>query len=210
MLTLIGYPLAAGFVVESMDNSRKGYPTPLPPWYDWTTRYLIGIFTLLIDFVFFVLPLLVTGFLLFCASVGILVFNLREGVVLRDLLTVLGGAGGLVLLGLFLSGVAPVARLIYVDEGRIEEALSVAPLRRALNPLRRGAFWRSRLASLAAYLPVLVLGTALSLLARVSFAGQFVVLGALVWLTLSALLYAHLVVAQLYVAAEKAAFSGGR
>jgi hypothetical protein len=58
-LSIFGAPLAIGWVMESIDNSRKGYPTPLPPWFDWTSRYLIGLFTLLIDFTFFVLPLLV-------------------------------------------------------------------------------------------------------------------------------------------------------
>ena len=41
-LTLFGHPLAAGLVVEHMDNTRKGYASPLPPFYDWTTRWLMG------------------------------------------------------------------------------------------------------------------------------------------------------------------------
>ncbi len=37
LLTVIGYPWVAGLVIESLDNIRKGYPTPLPPWRDWGT-----------------------------------------------------------------------------------------------------------------------------------------------------------------------------
>ena len=61
MLTIVGYPLAEGLVVENLDNARKGFPTPLPPWREWFTRYITGLFALLIDFVFFFLPILVAG-----------------------------------------------------------------------------------------------------------------------------------------------------
>ena len=46
MLTLVGYPWGAGLVVESLDFTRKGFPTPLPPWRAWGDRYVIGLFAL--------------------------------------------------------------------------------------------------------------------------------------------------------------------
>ena len=73
MLTLVGYPWAAGLVVESLDNTRKGFPTPLPPWRDWFNRYIIGLFAALIDFIYFLLPLLAAGLLLFCIAVFFLI-----------------------------------------------------------------------------------------------------------------------------------------
>src|SRR5690349_11561146 len=68
MLSLIGYPWAAGFEMESLENTRKGFPSPLPPWREWSLRYLIGLFALLIDFLFFGLPVFAIGMLLLCVG----------------------------------------------------------------------------------------------------------------------------------------------
>ena len=51
LLSLIGAPLAAGFILDSYENSRRGYPTPLPPWTDWSLRAVGGFLGILIDFV---------------------------------------------------------------------------------------------------------------------------------------------------------------
>src|SRR5215210_7295314 len=72
-LTIVGYPWAEGWVIESLDNTRKGFPTPLPLWREWSVRYISGLFAVLIDFVFFLLPVLAVGLLLFCGAVVFLV-----------------------------------------------------------------------------------------------------------------------------------------
>jgi hypothetical protein len=202
--TLLGLPLAAGLIIESFDNSKRGYPTPLPPWSDPSTRYLAGIFALLIDFTFFVLPCMFAGLLAFC---GGLALTLAGGgpAVLRSALA--GGAVllGLLLLAFFMLSVAPLGRLRFADEGRIEQALSSATLRQALHPLTRPIFLRARMASLPAYLPALSLCGLIVALAQRNFPGQGLVFAALIWLSLAALVYAHLIVVQLYIAAEHAA-----
>src|SRR5215208_5925113 len=68
MLTVFGYPLAAGLVAESLDNTRKGFPTPLPPWREWFSRYLIGLFAVLIDILFFGMPIFGAGLLFLCVG----------------------------------------------------------------------------------------------------------------------------------------------
>lgn len=201
-LSVFGAPIAAGFILESYDNSRKGYPTPLPPWSDWTIRWLAGLFALLIDFTFFVLPLLIGGMLTVCAGIGLVaVAQSDPGALNTALLIILGIAGSVAGL-LFLIGVAPIGRLVFVDEGKIEEALSMAVVRRALAPDERKAFLYARLASLPAYMPALALGG--GGIALFNSMPQLSIWAVLVcaWLTLSAVVYAHLVTAQLYVAAE--------
>jgi hypothetical protein len=128
--TVVVYTWVAGFEIESLENTRKGFPTPLPRWSDWANRYVIGLLAVLIDIMFFVLP--VFGF------------------------------------GLLRETRRPAARAIYRS---------------------------ARLRSLPAYLPAVLLFAACWLVAW-----PFVL--ALIWLALSALCYAHLVVVQLYVAAD--------
>jgi len=190
MLTVVGYPWAEGLVIENLDNARKGFPTPLPPWREWFTRYITGLFALLIDFVFFFLPLLVAGLLLFCVAALFLVAGGTSG-----WLAVVGVAALIYELAMFAIGVAPVGRLIYVEDGYAEDALSIPPLRDRLRPGARRVYARARLQSLPAYLPALLL----------SVAGRFVPWPFslfVLWLICSALLYAHLAVVQLYAAAE--------
>lgn len=202
MLSLVGYPLAVGMVMVSMEHSRNGFPTPLPPWNDWTTRYLIGLFTLLIDFVFFGLPLALAGMLFFCIGLVTVVGPAVPPSVAGSALYLVSLVAGLVLLLFFCSSVAPVARLIFAQEGNIADALGRQPLRRALSNPGRRFFWRARLVSLPVYLPAGLLGLLLGALSRTVFPGQPIVLLLTGWLFLSALLYAHLAVVQIYVAAE--------
>lgn len=203
LLTVIGAPLAAGLVLESLENSRRGFPTPLPPWRgaDWSTRYLMGLFALLLDFFFFGMPLILALLLSFCLGSALVVSGAGD-----HLPALAAGLAGALLLFwglLFLSSVAPVARLIYAQQGQAEEALSSKPLRWALATRARGPFWRARLTSLPAYLPVLLLLLLLAMLLRQTFAGCAPLSVLLAWLAASALLYAHLIVVQLYVAAER-------
>ncbi|HEU4323376.1 MAG TPA: DUF4013 domain-containing protein [Roseiflexaceae bacterium] len=202
-LTVLGIPWTSGLVVESLDNGRKGYPTPLPPPGDWATRYLIGFFALIIDMVFFVLPLLLGGLVFGCLLLGSTVFANGAGLgVIGWLATALVG---LYLLTMFALGVAPIGRLLYSEEGRPEAAMSADTLRAALHPDTRRLFGQARLLSLPAYLPALALGVALWQALGSNIPGATPLALLLLWLALCALVYAHLVVAQLYAAAARAA-----
>lgn len=200
--TGVGLPLAAGFVMESLDNSRHGYPTPLPPLSDLSTRYIAGLLALLIDFAFFILPLFVGGLLLFCVSLAS-VIGAVPGTGAAGLPIWLGLFAGVWLLALFLAGVAPAGRLRFAREGHVEAGISGDTWRWTTAPASRGFFLRARLASLPAYLPAAGLGAAALALARIAFPGQAIVLVLAIWLIMAALVYAHLVVVQLYVAVER-------
>ncbi len=192
MATVVGYPWVVGLEVESMENTRKGFATPLPRWGDWANRYVIGLLAVLIDIMFFVLPVFGLGLLFLCGG-GILAIT---GVGWTTWLAPAGLAALLLyLLAMFAIGVAPVGRLIYAEAGNIEGALSARPLREARRPAARAFYRHARLQSLPAYLPALLL-LAISWLATWPFALL------LLWLALSALCYAHLAVVQLYVAAD--------
>ena len=193
--TVVGYPWVAGLQVESLDNTRKGFPTPLPRWNDWANRYVIGLLAVLIDLLFFVLPVFAFGLLFLCVG-GLLALN-RVGLVMW---LAPAGLAALLLyeLAMFGAGAAPIGRLIYAEAGQIEEALSARPLREALRPAARAIYARARLRSLPAYLPALLLAAASWLVGW-----PFALLS--LWLALSALCYAHLVVIQLYVAADREA-----
>lgn len=201
MLTIIGYPFAAGLVVESMDNTRKGYPTPLPPWGDWSSRFLIGVFAWLVDFLFFVLPVLAAGFLFFCVGIGSLIGQ-SEGFTAR-VTPLIFGALLLFHAFMFLTGVSSVGRLIFVEEGSPERAMSGESIREALRPGARAVYFRARLASLPAYLPAMALLAATGAVAQAPFNVAVPVMLLLTWLTLCALLYGHIAVAQIYAAADK-------
>lgn len=204
-ITGVGLPMAAGFVLESYDNSRKGFPTPLPPWTDWTTRWLAGLFALLIDFAFFVLPLLIGGLLLMCVSVALLVFGITAQEQVAPVLQVIGALCGAFILLMFLGSVAPAGRLRFVRDGKPEEAVSTETIRWPLGPRARGAFARARLASLPAYLPAALVAGAIYMIGRTPFPGQGAALAACLWLLLSAITYAHLIACQIYIGAEREA-----
>jgi len=67
-MSIVGAPFAGGWIIEYIDNSRKGYATPLPPWFDWSTRWIMGMFAWIIDFLFYVMPLMIAGVLFFCVA----------------------------------------------------------------------------------------------------------------------------------------------
>ncbi|MEI7770404.1 MAG: DUF4013 domain-containing protein [Chloroflexales bacterium] len=202
-LSLIGLPLAVGFVLDSIDNSRKGYAYPLPPWTDWTIRGLSGILAMLIDFIFFVLPIIAGGMLMICTSVGMLVAGAGGPAATSQALALLATLCAAVLLGVFLCGAAPLGRLLFAEDGRIEDALSMRPLRLATSRGSGPIFLRARLLSLPAYLPAALIAACVYATSRVSFPGQAIALLCAAWLMCSALILAHLVVGQLYVAAER-------
>ena len=195
MATVVGYPWVAGIEIESLENTRKGFATPLPRWNDWANRYVIGLLAVLIDIMFFVLPVFGFGLLFLCGA-GILAISGIEWttwVLPAGLVALL-----LYQLAMFALGVAPVGRLIYAEAGNIEDALSTRPLREVRRPAAWAIYWRARLQSLPAYLPALLLFAA-------SWLAAWPLALLLLWLGLSALCYAHLAVVQLYVVAEREA-----
>jgi hypothetical protein len=192
MATVVGYPWVAGLEIESLENTRKGFPTPLPRWSDWANRYVIGLLAVLIDILFFVLPVFGFGLLFLCGG-SVLALS---GIAATSWVVPAGLAALLLYqLAIFALGVAPIGRLIYAEAGSIEDALGARPLREARRPAARAVYRRARLQSLPAYLPALLLFTA-SWLVAWPLALIFT------WLGLSALFYAHLAVVQLYVAAN--------
>lgn len=200
-MTIIGLPLAVGFIMESYDNTRRGFPIPLPPWRDWTLRALTGIFALLIDLAFFLLPLMVGGLALGCSGLALVLA--AQTALLEPIISSIVALTGLVWLLFLLIGVAPVGRLIFAEEGQIERALSLETVRRALQPPYRAHFWRARLASLAAYLPAAVIAALTGWLITNNAPLLLIILAG--WLLCSAGIFAQLVGAQLYVAAERRA-----
>lgn len=199
----LGLPLAAGFVMESLDNSRRGFASPLPPPGNVTVRSLTGLFALLIDFAFLILPILIGTMLLFVTGIVMLLAGVTDETIIQRVTTSVVFGTGMVVVLLFLSSVAPAGRLRFAREGHIEDALRSATLRWTLGRANRRTFFRARLLSLVAYLPAVLLGTLVVGLARITFPGHMIVLGLGLWLILSAIIYAHLVVVQLYVSAER-------
>jgi hypothetical protein len=200
MCSLFGYPLAAGLVVESLDNTRKGFPTPLPPWVDLSTRYIIGLFAFLIDFFYFILPLFIAGVLFFCVGFGVVLTRTEP------IFTAITGFGGLVLmatlLGMFVASASPVGRLIFIQDSSPENAMSIKSLQEALRSKASGFYLRARLISLPAYLPAVLFATLLVLVIPSGLPLTWLFGMLLYWLTMSSLLYAHLIVIQIYAGAE--------
>lgn len=192
MLTVVGYPWGAGLVIESLDATRKGFPTPLPPWHAWGDRYVLGLLAVLIDLLFFGLPIFAIGLVFLCLSIIVLTANTAGAGWLGVVLLAVFGAYEL---AAFAASIAPIGRLRYVASGRVEDALGMATVHAALAPRARAVYGRARLQSLPAYGPALLLGIGTWL---VPWPWKFLGL----WLVLSALLYAHLATMQLYAAAE--------
>jgi hypothetical protein len=201
MASLFGYPLAAGLVVESLDNTRKGFPTPLPPWVDLSTRYIIGLFAFLIDFFYFILPLFVAGVLFFCVGFGVVLTRTEP------MFTAVTGFGGsfliALLLAVFFAGASPVGRLVFIQDSSPENAMSIKSLQEALRPKAWTTYLRARLISLAAYIPFILCITLLVLVIPSGLPLTWLIGLLLYWLTMSSLLYAHLIVMQIYAGAEQ-------
>lgn len=195
-LTIIGLPWPVGTVVVSLENTLKGFPHPLPPWNDWGTRYIIGFFTLLLDLVLFGFPLLLIG-LFACCALAISTISANP-VATEWVMTVMIGIIIAFQLLFFTLSIGPIGRYIFLREGRIEDAMSTRPFREALHPEVRRACMGMRLQSLPAYLPFLLCITLLWITLQIPFSGAWIVGLILVWLSLSALFYAHLAVVQLY------------
>jgi len=164
--TLLGYPLAEGYQVEYIDNARNGYPSPLPRWNDWGTKAVYGFFAAVIDFGYFVLPLLAAAAILVCSALALPVLGGASG--LRLLYSILAVAVGAWIGCAWLLSVSPIAKRRFVADGNLGTALSRAVLRESLALETRAVYLRARLLSAPAYLPAVVLLAATWLAARSS------------------------------------------
>jgi hypothetical protein len=185
-----------------MENTRKGFASPLPPFIDWSTRWLMGLFASLIDFLFYIMPLMVAALLFFCGGLTLLMRSSATGqeVLVWSFVVGLGGWW----LVMFLSGVSAVGRLVYLDDSGPERALTGFPLREAFRAGARGYYLRARIASLPVYIVPVALAMLFPTLLNVGgWIGQ---VGALVlaWLCLSSLVYANIVTMLVYHQVDQA------
>jgi hypothetical protein len=195
-MTLFGYPIGAGFIIAHLENTRKGYATPLPPLVDWSTRWLMGLFAVLIDFIFYALPAMVTTLLFFCWGLTLVMQRADESQ--SSVLWIFGIGLGLWWLVMFLSGVSAIGRLVYVDDSGAERCLSGYPLREAFRRRAWMYYAKARLHSIPLYfIPILI---ALCLPWVLNNGGSSAWIGGIVitWLFFSSLFYAHLVTMQIY------------
>lgn len=198
-LSGLGIPIAEGYQLESIENTNQGYPTPLPLWRDLGTKALQGVFGVVIDFAYFVFPLLVVGLIAFCGAIGVLVADLSSALI-RSLVLAAVVLGSLWWLAMWLSSVSPLAKRMLVSEGHPGAGLSAQVVRSAWEPLARPLWLRARLWSLPPYLlALLLLALAWWAAARTGWLGTL----PLLWLALATLFYARLVTIQLYAAAAR-------
>jgi hypothetical protein len=193
--TLVGYPIAAGFVVEHLDNTRKGYDRPLPPFVDWSTRWLLGFFAVLIEFVFYVIPAMVTGMVFFCFGLTLLMQQTTGQV---QTLWVFAGIFATWCFGVFMSGVSPIGRLVYVDDSGPERCLSGFPLRESFRRGARSRYFAARIQSLPLYIIPLLLLVSIPTIIDAGGIVAWVVGPTVIWLFWCSIVYAHLVVMQIY------------
>lgn len=196
-MTGVGMIVAEGYQIESLDNTRSGYPTPLPLWRDWGTKAIQGLFALVIDFFFFLFPVLFGGLLWACSA--IMVALIDASAALRPVGLIVMGAVVLWLVVMWLLGVSPIAKQFYVNDGLPKDALSSKVMRTALAAPGRGLYLRARLHSIPPYL------LAVAVLFMAWYAQRWGSIPALVilWLGLAVLLYARLVAIQLYQSASQ-------
>jgi hypothetical protein len=73
------------------------------PGFDWSTRWIMGMFAWIIDFLFYVMPLMIAGVLFFCVAFSAVLSN-SPGLA-GQLFAVLGAILALYLTFVFLSSV---------------------------------------------------------------------------------------------------------
>ena len=201
MLTLVGIIFPQGFLIEHLENSRRGFRTPMPLWHQWLDKAVMGLLAVVFDFVYFVLPIFVTLILLFCAIFPLL-FN--EDASSSLTVTVMVVVLGLVLGLSFALSLSQLAKVSFSRDGEIEQNIGGRLVRRALNPLNRGLYLQARLITLPLYIPALLLGGGLFvLISRLATPIWLVLLVA--WLMTSVLFWAWAVVGQVYLAAVQIA-----
>ncbi len=197
-LSLAGWPAVEGFQIESLDNSSRGFPTPLPRWTRLGDKTVTGIFALLIDFFYFVFPVLLSSMVFFC---GALFTSLSGNTGATSIIAAVAiGGTALYMLTAWLSGASPVGKQRYALEGELEQALSAGLIAELFGPPGRRLYLLARFRSMPFYVPAVAL---LSLAVWLATRSRLLALVA-GWLGLSTLLYARLITVQLYLASTRA------
>ncbi len=201
MLTIIGIVLPQGFLIEHLDNSRRGYRSPLPGWRQWSDKAVMGMLATMFDFVYFLLPIIAAMMALFCAIIPILFSDSMASVwATRLIMAVLGG---IILLSFSLS-FSPLAKIYFAKDGDVEQNVGRKMLTRARNPLTRHLYRQARVASLPAYGPAGISAAGLFMLIQRSTSNVWLTLG-VAWLTASLFFMAWLITGQIYLAAVEVA-----
>ena len=197
MLTILGVIFPQGLVIEHLENSRRGFRSPLPAWRQWGDKAVMGLLAVVFDFVYFIFPLLCTALLLFCAILPLVSGeNASSGLVS---VVIIAALGCMLLLSFSLS-LSPLAKVNFSKDGDIESNVGFRLIRRACSPLNRDLYWRARAVTLPLYIPALISGSAFAYyVQRLNSPMWLIVL--LAWLMLSTIFWAWLVVAQVYLAA---------
>lgn len=191
-LSLLGLPLADGFELESIDNIRRGFPTPLPRWAEWGNKAVMGAFGLVIDVFFFVFPMLVGGMVLLCAVLSSGAFG-NAAIGRSVAIVIVGFVLGYIGL-VWLSGAGISSKYYFVVEGDVAKAMQVSLVRQGLRTSGRSPYMTARLLSLPFYLLAVVLLLAAGWL--INRNGWTAVLVG--WLGCSSLFYARVVTIHLY------------
>lgn len=164
-LTVIGWPIASGYLVETLQLAEEGHLRRLPPWGRWGDQAVIGLIILVIDSIYVVvLPLFLVGGLTLCVSGFIcgltsVLSSGQGGGWPAGVLWLTWALGGLILAAYFVLSIGPMVRLIWLVDSRAESALT---LRWVLDVARQyfRDFWPARRVSALAYLLVLAVGAA--------------------------------------------------
>lgn len=195
MLTLLGFVLPQGFIIEHLDNSRRGYRTPLPFWRLWGDKAIMGLLAFIFDAVYFGAPLVVAGLLTLCAAP---LATLRQGQSVNWVLLIFGVvAAGLWLVSFCLS-LSPLAKVSFSREGDLEQGFGRRVFQRALDPLNRRLYFNIRLATVPLYLPAALVAVGWGFAIRQSGTSMWLIL-LLSWLLCCTLFWAWLIVAQMYL-----------
>ncbi len=197
ILSIVGWPVVEGYQLESIENSQRGFATPLPRWNAPGDKAVVGIFALLIDFFFFVFPLLVVGMLFFCIGLTLGLTGLDSAA--RASLLAVPVLCGIYLFVVWLSGASAIAKQRYVANGDMQQVLSAGLFRETLRAPGRGHYLTARLQSLPPYL----LAVALFVSSIPALGMSSIAAVGLLWLSCSALFYARLVTIQLFQHATK-------
>ncbi|MBA3468043.1 MAG: DUF4013 domain-containing protein [Herpetosiphonaceae bacterium] len=201
MLTIIGVVFPQGFLIEHLDNSRRGFRTPLPGWRQWSDKAVMGMLAAMFDFVYFLLPIIAAALGLFCAIIPLLFSDSAAAEWSTRLIVAV--LGSIILLSFGLS-FSPIAKIYFAKDGDIEHNVGPRMLSRIRNPLTRHLYYKARLASLPVYGPALLAGAGLFMLIQRSGSSVWLTLG-VAWLTASLFFGAWLITGQIYLAAVEIA-----
>jgi hypothetical protein len=164
-LTVIGWPVTSGYLVEAMQLAQEGQLRRLPPWGRWGDRLAIGLIILFVESIYVgVMPLILIGSLTLCATGFIcgltsVLSSSQVGGWPAGVLWLTWALGSLYFSAYFVLGIGPTIRLIWLADSRAESVLTV----RWVLDVARHSFrdlWPARWVSALAYLVVLAVGAA--------------------------------------------------